>query len=408
MPLARARLGLVTTSYPRWPGDAAGLFVAGHAAYLATRGHPVTVLAARDESLPRLEEPGKMAGGRAERAGGRTRVVRVPDRGGLFYRGGAPEALEERIVGGAVAGVRFAAAMAGAIRREAGAWEGVACHWLVPSAMVAAPLTRGPMLAVAHSGDVHVLGRRGLLGTTIAALLARGARLAFVAPELFELAHAATPRRLRARLEEASIVHPMGLELARFAAIARRRAGRARGEPARLLVVGRLVPVKGIEVLLEALAAVAAPVELAIAGDGPARPALEARAGGVPAHHRVRFLGAVDPERRDALLAGADLLVAPSIVLPGGRTEGTPTAVLEAVAAAVPVVASDAGGLAALPAPWARRVPAGDAAALAAAISDVLGDRAAQAAATAAAASAAVLDWGVVGRRLHTHWFGIA
>jgi glycosyltransferase involved in cell wall biosynthesis len=332
----------------------------------------------------------------------------VPDRGGLFYRGGAPEALEERVVGGTVAGVRFAAALAGVMRREGREWEGVACHWLVPSAMVAAPLTRGPMLAIAHSGDVHVLARRGLLGTTIAALLARGARLVFVAPELFELARAAVPRVLRPRLDEASLVHPMGLELERFAAIARRRAGRARGEPARLLVVGRLVAVKGIDVLLGALGDVAAPVELAIAGDGPLRAELEARAGAVPPRHRVRFLGAVAPERRDELLAGADLLVAPSIVLPGGRTEGTPTAVLEAVAAAVPVIATDAGGLADLPAPWARRVPPGDAAALAAAISETLGAGDAQLRATAAARSAAVLDWGVVGRRLHLHWFGAA
>jgi phosphatidylinositol alpha 1,6-mannosyltransferase len=95
-------------------------------------------------------------------------------------------------------------------------------------------------------------------------------------------------------------------------------------------------------------------------------------------------------------------------VLPAGRTEGTPTAVLEAVAAAVPVVASDAGGLAALPDAWLRRVPAGDSAALAAALAEILADPSAQARATAAARSAAVLDWGVVGRRLHSHWFGAA
>lgn len=401
MPIARARLGVVTTSYPRWPGDAAGLFVAGHATWLAARGHPVTVLAASDESLPSLKDPGKNVRGPVT-------IVRIPDRGGLFYRGGAPEALEERVVGGTVAGVRFSAAMAGAIRREAKAWEGVACHWLVPSAMVAAPLTRGPLLAIAHSGDVHVLARRGLLGTTIAALLARGSRLAFVAPELFELASAAVPRILRGRLDTSSIVHPMGLELARFAEIARRRAGRARGEPARVVVIGRLVPVKGLDVLFEALGAIATPIELVIAGDGPLRPELEARAGAVAARHQVRFLGAIAPERRDELLAGAELLVAPSVVLPAGRTEGTPTAVLEAVAAAVPVIASDAGGLSALPEPWARRVPAGDPAALAAAIADLLADPDAQARADVAARSAAVLDWGVVGRRLHLHWFGAA
>ncbi|MCA9673969.1 MAG: glycosyltransferase, partial [Myxococcales bacterium] len=114
--------------------------------------------------------------------------------------------------------------------------------------------------------------------------------------------------------------------------------------------------------------------------------------------------GVVSPERRDELLAGADLLCAPSIVLPGGRSEGTPLAVLEAVAAAVPVVASDAGGLASLPATWARRFPTGDARALAAALTETLADPGAQATASAAVASTAVLDWGAVGRRLHAHW----
>ncbi len=388
-----SRLGVVTTSYPRWPGDPAGSFVQGHVRWLARHGHAVDVLAAGS--------PDPADATRDPR--GAVSVTRVPDRGGLFYQGGAPEAHEARAVRATVASARFTAALAAAVRAHARGWDAVACHWLVPSAVVAAPLTRGPLLAIAHSGDVHLLHRRGLLGATLAALLARGARLVFVAAELLELAREATPRPLRGRLDDAALVHPMGLDLTRFRAVAAARARRPRATPARVLFVGRLVPVKGVEVLLDALAGVAAPVELIVAGDGPLRAALEARAGAAPPRHRVRFVGAVTPDRRDELLREADLLCAPSIVLPGGRTEGTPTIVLEAVASAVPVVCSDAGGLASLPAPWVRRAPAGDARALGAALAEALaGDP--QPAANLAAESAKVLDWGVVGRRLHAHW----
>lgn len=378
------RVGLVTTSYPRRAGDPAGAFVAGHARWLAAR-HDVEVIAAGDDG--------------ASARDGRIDIVRVPDKGRLFYRGGAPEALDDRAVRSTIAGARFTAALAATVRARARSWDGVVCHWLAPSAIVAAPLTRGPMLAIAHSGDVHVLARRGLLAATLTALLARGARIAFVSDELLALARDAAPRLLRGRLDDAAMVHPMGLELARFAAIAARRVKRARG--AKLGMIGRLVPVKGVEILLDALAHVPANVEVVIAGDGPLRDGLAARAD-----RRVTFLGEVPPARRDALLGELDLLIAPSIVLPDGRTEGTPTAVLEAVAAAVPVISSDAGGLGSLPGPWARRVRAGDPRALAAAITEALADPELQRRATEASASARVLDWGVVGRRLQDHWLG--
>ncbi|HEX7836646.1 MAG TPA: hypothetical protein VF469_04235, partial [Kofleriaceae bacterium] len=66
------KLGVVTTSYPRFPGDPAGNFVAAHVAALRALGHRVEVVAAG--------EPGH------------DDVLRVRSR--LFYRGGAPDALE--------------------------------------------------------------------------------------------------------------------------------------------------------------------------------------------------------------------------------------------------------------------------------------------------------------------------
>jgi len=115
---------------------------------------------------------------------------------------------------------------------------------------------------------------------------------------------------------------------------ARLRAEIAGDQPL-ALTVARLDAQKGIAHLVDAAALVPG-VVFAIAGDGPDRAALEARAAERGVGARVRFLG----HRRDvpALLAVADLFVLPSLY------EGFPLSVLEAMAAGVPVVATAIGG----------------------------------------------------------------
>jgi glycosyltransferase involved in cell wall biosynthesis len=104
------------------------------------------------------------------------------------------------------------------------------------------------------------------------------------------------------------------------------------------LFVGRLISVKNIPALLEATAALP-PHErpwLALAGEGPQRRALEQRIRRLGLEEDVRLLG----ERSDvaALMQGADFLVLCS------HQEGLSNAVLEAMAAGLPVLASTAGG----------------------------------------------------------------
>jgi glycosyltransferase involved in cell wall biosynthesis len=137
----------------------------------------------------------------------------------------------------------------------------------------------------------------------------------------------------------------MGIDLP-AARSARDRARLRRAEGLRglvVLVLARLVPVKGVADLAAALEGERG-VTVLVAGDGPERSGVEEafRARGVPA----RMLGAVGRARRDELFALSDCLVVPSRVLPDGRSEGSPTAALEAMAAGLPVVATRVGGLA--------------------------------------------------------------
>lgn len=99
------------------------------------------------------------------------------------------------------------------------------------------------------------------------------------------------------------------------------------------------VPYKGLDVLLEALAAMPAPPRLRVAGDGRLRSELEARAQRVGLSKYVTFLGRLTKDEVLNEMRHCDLYVQPSL------TEGLPRAVIEAMATAAPVVSTNVGGL---------------------------------------------------------------
>ena len=102
--------------------------------------------------------------------------------------------------------------------------------------------------------------------------------------------------------------------------------------------VGRLSGEKGPDVLLDALPHLTdLPITVSMVGDGPERGALASRAGHFAIERRVRLHGMI----RDAgrLFAAFDVFVVSS------HSEGTPIVLFEAMAAGVPIVASQVGGV---------------------------------------------------------------
>src|SRR5207342_1431724 len=159
-------------------------------------------------------------------------------------------------------------------------------------------------------------------------------------------------------------VIPNGVPLERFAL----PRAPVRG---RILMVGRLAPPKRPDLALLALAAVRAEIpeaELQVVGDGPLRADAEQLAAQLGVVGAVRFLG----YREDV----PTLLAEAECALLASDYEGCPLAVVEAMAAGVAVVATEAGGVAELV--EAGRTGAlgthGDAEALAAALANVLAD----------------------------------
>lgn len=324
--MASARVIVVTTSFPRHDGDPSGHFVRSHATYLARSGARVHVLAPYGSAS---DPPHSLDAIQVHPAGGST----------LFGFPGAASRFAEnplRIAG--------AAAFAEGVRRrmrELAPFDRVVAHWMVPGAWPFCAGVDAPIDVVSHGADVRLLVRlpSPLRSQIVRSLLDRGARIQFVAAHLRSALLDSLPRDLSTRLWDASFVEPAPLDLpdvGRAAAELRASLAMPAGEPL-AVCVGRLVPEKRYNLALAAMAEMAPRVRLAIVGDGPERPRLEAMAAksGVLAVST----GALPRHEALAWIAAADVLVHPS------AHEGAPTVVREARALGTSVVACAAGDL---------------------------------------------------------------
>jgi glycosyltransferase involved in cell wall biosynthesis len=118
--------------------------------------------------------------------------------------------------------------------------------------------------------------------------------------------------------------------------------------PVRAICVATLNELKGHAVLLEALAAGGAElerVELDIVGSGPLEADLRAQAARLGLEDRTRFHGTLSEEQVAQMLDAADVFVLASVVTASGRMDGVPVALMEALAAGLPVIASRLSGI---------------------------------------------------------------
>jgi glycosyltransferase involved in cell wall biosynthesis/GT2 family glycosyltransferase len=166
-------------------------------------------------------------------------------------------------------------------------------------------------------------------------------------------------------------VIPLGVDLDRYAA--RPEPSAPRGAVVAGFV-GRLVPEKGLQTLLDA-AEREPRLSVRIAGAGPMAADLQAAIGARGLTDRVHLLGAIDPDSVPAFYSTLDVLAVPSIPR-AGWTEQFGRVAVEAMAAGVPVVSSDAGALPDVVGGAGLIVPAGDPAALASALIEAATTRA--------------------------------
>ena len=345
---------LLTTGFPRWRGDSFGVFVFGLARALARAGLRVQVVAPHERGLPVREE---MDGVRVER-------FRYALRPCLAYGDGIPTNIaRRRSVLLQVPG--FLLAFWWQARRASRRARVLHAQWTISGfiAWLGAWPGRVPVVLTVRGSDLKVM-HTGLLARVHAFTYARVARVLAVSDDI-----AATLRANGVGADRVQMI-PNGVDES-FHPADREAARLQLGLPSDvtiLLFVGMLVPVKGLDVLLTALARVQTPCHCVLVGDGEERQALARQAIELGIEERVQLVGARAHDEIPTWMAAADLFVLPS------RSEGRPNVVLEAQACGLPVVATRVGGTPELVCPdTGRLVAAEDADELTEALSELLG-----------------------------------
>lgn len=277
----------------------------------------------------------------------------------------------------------------------------VDAQFFFPDGPAAATIARElclPLTVKARGADIHYWGARAKALPQMLVAANQAVRLLAVSRALGEdMAALGMPA-------ERIVTHYTGLDRERFRPVPRAEARAAVASDAKLAIPmdgpllvtpGALIPRKGQQFVIEALAALPG-ARLALAGAGEDEARLRAQAASLGLADRVHFLGIVSHDRLPLLLSAGDAMVLPS------SSEGLANAWVEALGCGTPLVITDIGGARELvDSPLAGRIVERNADAIASAVAALIADPPAQA---EVAASAAQFSWDANAARLAEIW----
>lgn len=319
----KKKLLVIASTFPRWKDDTEPRFVLDLSVHMADE-FDVTVLV---PAAPGAKEMEVLEG---------IKVIRyhyfpIHKWETLCYPGAIVPRIKEKKSRALLVPFLFLALYVNLFRRLP-QYDIVHAHWIIPQGIVQS-FFKTPYVVTGHGGDVMSLNK-GIIKKLKIRCLKKAMHVTVVSEHLSNKVQELVPKL------HPSVI-PMGVDTTKFGGQHGISNFFGQGNQRVVLFVGRLAEKKGVTYLIDAMRQVNA--LCVIVGNGPLKDKLVKQADEMK--DKVIFLGAKTHEELQMIYPSADVFAAPSVTAADGDQEGVPTAIMEAMASGLPVVASKSGGI---------------------------------------------------------------
>jgi len=348
----RTKICMLTTAYPRWPGDERAPFIHEAAKALKEAGNEVRVLA--------MHRPGTMP---HEYMDGieiiRTRYL--PEKWEVLQEegGGIPIVWKKKPLA-RLAIIPFVIAQSLALQKWSRDCDIIHANWTLSGiiAWLTQFIHHRPFVVTVHGSDIYQGTKTGWIRWLTKISLSQANAIIAVSNDLAE-------KVIELGIDKGIIrVIPDGIDVAKF------QPEEAKKREDMILFVGSLIPRKGCKYLIHAFGSLIRKLpnyQLHFVGEGPDRPELQQLVVNMSIKDQVCFHGTLSRDDVTRFMSSAKLFVLPSL------EEGLGVVILEAIASGTPCVASRIGGIPdIITEGTGRLVPPSDPAALDAAMYEIL------------------------------------